>query len=87
MVKQVCQVRRSWDRNGGRTAVLLGSMMILSVFVPHGGYDEENYIAELEIVKIVMEKGGQITAEDFFNGGDLNIELKRDGGDENISRY
>ena len=48
--------------------------------MPHGGYDEENFIAELEIVKIVMEEGKRKVAKDFIGGG-LNIELKLEGGE------
>ena len=49
--------RRSWSSHERCTAILVASMMILSVYMPHGGYDEENYIAELEIVKIIREEG------------------------------
>ena len=59
---QVCQVCRSWESYERCTAILVGSMMVLSDYMPRGGYDEENSIAELEIVKIIMEEenmGGQ----------------------------
>ena len=54
--RQVCQVRCSWGRHERFTAVVIDSLVILSAFMPNGGYDEENYIAELEIVKIIMEE-------------------------------
>ena len=59
------------------TAVLVGSMMILSLYVPHGGYDEEDYITEVEVVKIIMEE--EMGAKDCFIGGDINVELKLEG--------
>ena len=36
-----------------------GSMMVLSVFVPPGGYDEVDYITMLELVKIIMDEGNR----------------------------
>ena len=74
--------RRSWDRHERCTAFLTGSMMILSVYMPQGGFGEENYIAKLELVKVTMEEGKQMEAKDFFIGGALNIELRHVGGDE-----
>ena len=59
-------------------------MMILSGFLPHGGYDEEDYITELEVGKTIMEEGRAMGALDFFIGGDLNIELKLEGGSEDF---
>ena len=56
----------SRDRHERCTAVLVASMMILSVYMPHGGYDEENCIAELEIVKIIIEEGKKMEAKEFF---------------------
>ena len=75
-----CQVCHSWVSHGRYTAILISTVMILSVCMPHGRYDEENYIAELEIVKIIMEEGQKMGAKDFFIGGDLNIELELEGG-------
>ena len=54
--------------------------MILSVCLPHGGYDEGNNVATLEDIRITMEEGGAMGAKDFFIGGDINIELKLEGG-------
>ena len=53
-VNEVEEVRYGWD--GGKTAivcpsherctaVLIGSLMIRSISVPHGGCDEEDFIA------------------------------------------
>ena len=53
-------------------------MMILSVYLPHSGYDEEDYFATLEAV------GKKLGAVDFFIGGDINIELKLEPGDEDL---
>ena len=42
--RQVCQFRLSWVSPARCTAILVGSMVILSVCMPHSGYDEEDYI-------------------------------------------
>ena len=39
--RQVCQLRRSWISHERFTAILVGSAMILSVYMPHSGRDEE----------------------------------------------
>ena len=54
---QVCQVRPSWEFHERCAAVLTGSLMVLSVYMPHGGYNEEDYITELELVKVIMGAG------------------------------
>ena len=84
-LRQVSQVRKSWECHERCTAVLIDSVMMLSVYMPHGGYDEEkNYIAELEIVKIIMEEGKNGSQGLLFVGGDLNIELKLEGVNGNF---
>ena len=45
--------------------------MILSVYI---------YIAELELVKVIMEEGKKMGTKDFFIGGEGNIKLKLEGG-------
>ena len=55
--------------------------------MPHGGYDEEDYIAAVELVKIIMAEGRKMGAKDFFIGGDLNIELKLEGGSEEWGNF
>ena len=59
-------------------------MMILSVYLPHSGYVEEDYFATLEAVRNIMDEGKKLGAVDFFTGGDLNIELKLEPGDEDL---
>ena len=80
----VCQVRRTWDSHERSTAILVGSMMLLSFYMPRGGYDEETCIAVLETVKIIKEEGKKTGAKGFFIGGDSNIELKLEGGREDF---
>ena len=41
--------------------------------MPHGGYDHEDCITELELVKIIMEEGPG--AKDFLVGGKLELKL------------
>ena len=45
--------------------------------VPHSEYDEKIFITALEGVRIISEEDRAMGAEDFFIGGDLNIQLKR----------
>ena len=61
--------------------MLISSLMMLSVYLPQGEYDEEDHIAELELVKIKRKNMG---AKDFFIGGDPIIELKSEGGGEEL---
>ena len=59
---------------------LIGSLIVISVDMSRGEYDEEGYIAELELVKMIMEDGRKMAAMDFFTDGDLSVELKLEGG-------
>ena len=46
-----------------------------SVYVPHSGRDEVDYIEALESVRATLMDGKRM-GRGFFIGGDLNIELK-----------
>ena len=46
--------------------MLVGPLLVLSVYMPHGGYDEE-------LVITITEEGKALVTEDFLI---LNIELK-----------
>ena len=56
--------------------------MLLSVYMPHSGYDEVDYIEALESVRAALTEGKRTGAVDFFIGGDLNLELKLDIADD-----
>ena len=56
--------------------------MLLSVYVPHSGYDEVDNFGALESVRAALTEGKREGAVDFFVGGDLNIELKLDIADD-----
>ena len=56
----------------------------LSVYLPHSGLDEEDHFATLEAVRNIMDEGKKLGAVDFFIGGDINIELKLEPGDEDL---
>ena len=45
--------------------------MILSVYLPHGAYDEENNVAWLEDIRVIMKEGRALGAKDFLVGGTL----------------
>ena len=83
-LRQVSQFRRSWISHERFTAILVGSTMILSVYMPHSGCDEEEYIATLEAVRDVMGEGKHLGAMDFFIGGDINVELKLEPDHEHL---
>ena len=42
-------------------------MMILSVYLPHSGFDEEYFFATLEAVRNIMDEGKKLGAVDFFS--------------------
>ena len=82
--RQVSQFRRSWISHERISAILVGSTMILSVYMPYSGRDEEEYIATLEAVRGIMGEGKNMGAMDFFIGGDINIELKLEPDHEDL---
>ena len=68
--RQVSQFRRSWVGH----EILFASLMILSGYLPHGGY----YVTVLHDIRVIMEEGRALGAQDFFICGDISIELKLD---------
>ena len=60
------------------------SLMTLSVYLPHGGYDDEDYATTLEGVMIIIKEGRAMGVEDFFIGGDINIEPKLEASSEDF---
>ena len=55
--REVNHFRRSWVDNERCTAILVGSTMLLSVYVPHSGRDEVDYIEALESVRATLAEG------------------------------
>ena len=49
-------------------------MMILSVYLPHSGFDEEDHFAMLEAVRNFMGEGKKLGAVGFFIGGDEDLQ-------------
>ena len=66
--------------------MLIDSLMILFVFVRHGEYDEEDYIAQLRSCQHIMLEGKKLGGKGLliFSGGDLDIEVKLEGGGEKL---
>jgi endonuclease/exonuclease/phosphatase family metal-dependent hydrolase len=83
--RKVNHFRRSWVDHERCTAILVGSFMLLSVYMPHSGLDEEDYIEALEVVRTTLVEGKKAGATDFFIGGDLNIELKLGDTEEDLN--
>ena len=54
---QALHFRRSWVGHDMCAAILAGPSMLLPVYMPHGGHDEEDYIATLEAVRRIMNEG------------------------------
>ena len=54
-LQDVCQVRRSWESYERCTAILVGTMMILSVYMRLKRPRRGNYISELELVRVCHE--------------------------------
>ena len=77
---EVNHFRRSWVDHERCTAIMFGSLMLLSVNMPHSGRDEEDYIEASETVRASLTEG----AVDFFIGGDLNIEFRLDTADDDL---
>ena len=59
-------------------SILVALLMIMSVYLPHGGYAEERSVAVLEDIRRIVEEARALGGKDFFIGGDTNIELKLD---------
>ena len=74
--REVYHFRRSWVDNDRCTAILVGSMMLLTEYMPHSGCDEEDYIEALETVRAIPTEGRKVGAVDFFHDGEINIELR-----------
>ena len=49
--------------------------MLLSVYMPHSGRDEEDHIEALESVRATLTEGKRAGAFDFFFGGDIELRL------------
>ena len=66
------------------TASMIGSMMVLSVYMPHGGFDEEEYITEIALVKIIMDDRNKMGPKisSFAAISTLSSHWKGEGGEE-----
>ena len=62
----------------------VGSMMVLSVYLSHGGHDQACCITDLDLARIIMDEGKNVGAKDFFIGGDLSTEFRLEGGGEEL---
>ena len=61
--------KQSWIHHDKCTALLVKSILLLSVHLPHDGYDEEEYVIVMATIQNVKR------AKKIMIGGDLNIEL------------
>ena len=64
---------------------MVGSSVLLSVYMPHSGRDKEDYIEALETVRTILAEGRKAGAVDFFIGGDINIELGLGNAGEDLN--
>ena len=65
--REVNHFRRSWVDNERCTAILVGSTMLFSVFMPRSGRDEVEYIEALELVRATLTEGKRMGAVVFFS--------------------
>ena len=61
--------------------------MLLSVYLPHSGRDEKDYIEALETVRCTLTEERKAAAVDFFLGGDLSIEFRLDNTDGDFQSF
>ena len=62
----------------------VGSAVVLSVYLPHSGHDEEDYIEALETVRATLTDGKKAGAVDFSVGGNIDIELMLGNAGEDL---
>ena len=79
--REVNHFRLSWVDTQRCNAIMVGSTMLLSVYMPHSGRDEEDYIEALETVRATLTEGKKAGTVDFTIGGDFNIEFVLDNVD------
>ena len=82
--REVNHFRRSWVDRDRCTAIMVETMMLLSVFLPHSGRDEEDYIEAFDTVRATLMEEKKQGAIDFFTGRDLNIEFTLDNVNEDL---
>ena len=84
---EVNHFRRSWADDERCTAIMVGQTMLLSVFMPHSGRDEEDYIEALETVRATLTEGRKAGAIDFIINGDINIESRLGNEGEDLHGF
>ena len=52
--REVNHFRCSWVDHERCTAIMVGTSMLLSVYMPHSGIDEEDYIEAPEAVRTIL---------------------------------
>ena len=67
--REVNHFRRPWTDHERCTAVMVGSTMLLSVYMPHSGRDEEDFIEALATVRSTLTEKSKAVAVVFFTGG------------------
>ena len=70
------RARESYER---RTAILVGIVMILSVYLRHKGHDEGITSRSSSWCVFVMNEGKEMGVVDLFVGGDFNMEFELEG--------
>ena len=60
------------------------SSMLLFVYVPRSGLDEEDCIVTLETVRTILTEGRKAGVIDFIIGGDINIEPRLGNAGEDL---
>ena len=83
---EVDHFRRAWVDKERCTAIMVGSTLLLSVYMPHSGRDEEDYIEALETVRATLTEGKTAGAVDFLFAVTSILNLGyRGGGEDTIA--
>ena len=69
------KIKRSWCTEERCTAVLFGSVMVMSVYAPDCKKELKIYEKFVEDAKKILREGRREGAKSFYIAGDLNVEL------------
>ena len=82
--REVGHFRRSWVDHERCTASIVGSTMLLSVFMTLSGRDEEDHIKALVTVRDTLTEAGRREPKISLLAGNLNIEFRLDNANVDL---
>ena len=81
--EKFCTIKRSWETEERRTAILFGTTMVMAVYAPDTEKSLEMYEECISSVVKVLREGRKGGARDFYITVDFNVELCLMCTDEN----